>query len=67
MPVAETLEDTISRMLIAGSRLAEIEAFIECQPIADEQKSALWLWAWAAEPRMRRHSRRDLDAEPPRM
>jgi hypothetical protein len=27
--------------------LAEIEDFIDRQPISEDQKSALWLWLWA--------------------
>jgi len=47
MPVAEFVQEAVSRMLIGGSALSEIEALIERQPLAEDEKAALWLWAWA--------------------
>ena len=47
MPVVEFVQEAVSRMLIGGSALSEIEALIECQPLAEDEKAALWLWAWA--------------------
>ena len=34
-------------MLLDRVPLSEIEAFIECQPVGEEERAALWLWAWA--------------------
>lgn len=36
-------------MVSGGSELAEIEAFVERQPLDEEQKAALWLWAWSVQ------------------
>lgn len=33
--------------LVEGLARSEIEAFIERQPLDDDEKAALWLWAWA--------------------
>ena len=30
--------------------LVEVEDFIEACPLEEEQKSALWLWAWLHQP-----------------
>ena len=53
MPVADPVEEAVNQMLIGGSRFPDIESFIERQAISKEQKSALWLWAWAEEARRR--------------
>lgn len=47
-------EDAIDSKLIEGRSFGEIEDFISEQPISEELKSALWLWAWAEQPRVRR-------------
>jgi hypothetical protein len=47
MAGSELVQETVTRMLSKGSGLSEIEAFIERQPLAEEHKAALWLWAWA--------------------
>jgi len=47
--VSEFVQAAVSRMLIGGSALSEIEALIERQPLAEDEKAALWLWAWAAQ------------------
>jgi hypothetical protein len=47
-------EDAIDEMLIEGRGFDEIEAFISEQPVSEELKSVLWLWAWAEQPRATR-------------
>jgi hypothetical protein len=47
MPVSELVQEAVTLMLSAGSALPEIEAFIEDQPLCEDEKAALWLWAWA--------------------
>jgi len=47
MPESELMREAVGRMLVGGSPLAEIEAFIERQPLDEEQKAAMWLWAWS--------------------
>ena len=37
-------------MLSGGSALSQIDAFIEDQPLSEDEKAALWLWAWAQTP-----------------
>ena len=44
MPVVEFVQEAVSRMLIGGSALSEIEALIERQSLAEDEKAALW-WA----------------------
>ena len=44
-------EDAVDGMLIEGRSFGEIEDFISEQPISEELKSVLWLWAWAEQPR----------------
>lgn len=44
-------EDAIDEMLIEGRSFGEIEDYISEQPISEELKSVLWLWAWAEQPR----------------
>jgi hypothetical protein len=44
-------EDAIDAMLFEGRSFGEIEEFISDQPISEELKSVLWLWAWAEQPR----------------
>jgi hypothetical protein len=48
------LQDVIDTMLAEGQSLGEIEDFIVEQPISEDEKSALWLWAWAEQPRVLR-------------
>jgi hypothetical protein len=38
-------------MLCQGRSFGEIEDFISEQPLSEELKSVLWLWAWAEQPR----------------
>jgi len=47
MSVSEPAQKAVTQMLSRGSGLTEIEAFIERQPLDEEHKAALWLWAWA--------------------
>jgi hypothetical protein len=47
-------EDAIDGMLIERRGFREIEDFISEQPISEELKSVLWLWAWAEQPRVLR-------------
>ena len=47
MAVSGLVEEAINRMLTEGSTLFEIEAFIERLPISEEQRSVMWLRAWA--------------------
>ena len=47
MSTWQLVREDVSRMLIGGSPLTEIEALIEDQPLGEEEKAALWLWAWA--------------------
>jgi hypothetical protein len=44
-------EDAVDEMLGQGRSFGEIEDFISEQPISEELKSVLWLWAWAEQPR----------------
>jgi hypothetical protein len=53
--VSETVEEAVKQMLIRGTRFPEIEAFLERQPLAEEHKSALWLWAWVEQSWGERH------------
>jgi len=50
MPSITGAEDAIDAMLLEGRSFGEIETFISEQPISEELKSALWLWAWADQP-----------------
>jgi len=50
MPVSQLVQEAVTLMLSAGSLLPEIEAFIEDQPLCEDEKAALWLWAWAQTP-----------------
>jgi hypothetical protein len=43
-------EDAIHAMLIEGRSFGEIDDLISEQPISEELKSVLWLWAWAEQP-----------------
>jgi hypothetical protein len=54
MLVITRAEEAIDAMLADGRRFGEIEDFISEQPISEESKSALWLWAWAEQPRVLR-------------
>jgi hypothetical protein len=47
-------EDAIDAMLADGRSFGEIEEFISEQPVSEELKSVLWLWAWAEQPRVLR-------------
>jgi hypothetical protein len=47
-------EDAIDAMLGEGRSFSEIEDFISEEPISEELKSVLWLWAWAEQPRAMR-------------
>ena len=49
MPESELVQEAVVRMVSGGSELAEIEAFVERQPLDEEQKAALWLWAWSVQ------------------
>jgi hypothetical protein len=51
MPVSDMVEEALNQMLIGGSQFPDIESFIERQPFSEEQKAALWLWAWAEQAR----------------
>jgi hypothetical protein len=42
--------DAIDTMLVEGRKFDQIEDFIACQPVSEEEQSALWLWAWAEQP-----------------
>jgi len=42
MPVSELVQEAVTLMLSGGSALSEIEAFIEDQPLCEDQKAALW-------------------------
>jgi hypothetical protein len=42
--------DQIYAMLRDGATLDDVEEFVEQQPLNEEQKSALWLLAWAKLP-----------------
>jgi hypothetical protein len=44
-------EDAMDAMLCQGRSFGEIEDFISEQPLSEELKSVLWLWAWAEQPR----------------
>jgi len=39
--------EAVIRMLSHGTALAAIEDLIERQPLGEEEKAALWLWAWS--------------------
>lgn len=47
-------EETIDMMIAEGRSFHDIEDFIGEQPISEELKSVLWLWAWAEQPRAQR-------------
>jgi hypothetical protein len=49
--LATRAEDAIDAMLAHGRSFGEIEDFISEQPIPEELKNVLWLWAWAEQPR----------------
>jgi hypothetical protein len=51
MPTITRAEHAIDEMLSQGRSFGEIEDFISEQPISEELKSVLWLWAWAEQPR----------------
>jgi hypothetical protein len=51
MLTATRVQDAIDTMLADGRSFAEIEDFIAEQPVPEDTKSALWLWAWAEQPR----------------
>jgi hypothetical protein len=50
MLTASRAQDAIETMLAEGRKFGEIEDFIARQPVSEEEKSALWLWAWAEQP-----------------
>jgi hypothetical protein len=45
--------DAVAGQIDAGFPFGEVEDFIEACAIDDEQKSALWLWAWVHQPPQR--------------
>lgn len=47
MSASGLVQEAVTQMLSGGSGLTEIEAFIERLPLDEEDKAALWLWAWA--------------------
>ena len=47
MVVAELAQEIVQLMLVEGLALSEIDGFIERQPLDDDERAALWLWAWA--------------------
>jgi hypothetical protein len=47
MPTIARTEDAIDAMVVEGRSFGEIEDFISHEPISEDQKSALWLLAWA--------------------
>jgi len=51
MPVPELMQEAVTLTLSGGSPLPDIEAFIERQPLCEDEKAALWLWAWAEKSR----------------
>jgi hypothetical protein len=48
------VQDAVDTMLAQSRTFGEIEDFIDEQPISEDEKSALWLWAWAEQPRFLR-------------
>ena len=50
--------DHVGTMLSNGMSLAEIEAFIERQPMSEEERAALWMRAWSERPDEKIGSRR---------
>jgi hypothetical protein len=48
------VQDVIDTILAEGRSFGEIEDFIAQQPLPEDEKSALWLWAWAEQPRILR-------------
>jgi hypothetical protein len=47
MHARRSSETHVSEMLRDGATLAEMETFIDRQPISEEHRSVLWLQAWA--------------------
>ena len=47
MAESERARDTVDWMLLQRVPLSEIEAFTGGQPVGEDEKAALWLWAWA--------------------
>jgi hypothetical protein len=47
-------EEIIDTMIAEGRSFHDIEEFIGAQPISEELKSVLWLWAWSEQPRAQR-------------
>ena len=45
--VERSTETHVSEMLRYGATLAEIEDFVDRQPISEEHRAVLWLQAWA--------------------
>jgi hypothetical protein len=54
MLAATPLEEVVDVLLADGRSFNEIEDFINELPISEEDKSVLWLWAWAEQPRRTR-------------
>jgi hypothetical protein len=52
--VARSLEDAVEEMVRRGIRFEYVEDFIEGLLVPSEQKDALWLLAWAEQPRVER-------------
>ena len=42
--------NAVAGQVEVGLMLVEVEDFIEACPLEEEQKSALWLWAWLHQP-----------------
>lgn len=53
MPYREHVE-AIEEMIAANRPFEQVESYIEAAPVSDEAKSALWLYAWAEQPRSER-------------
>jgi hypothetical protein len=43
----QNYQRAISNQIDVGYSFGEVEGFIEACPLDEEQKAALWLWAWA--------------------
>jgi hypothetical protein len=48
--------EAVEAMVAEGVPFDQIEARIEQMPLGDEPKSALWLYAWAEQPRATRRA-----------
>jgi hypothetical protein len=42
----QNYQRAVSNQLYVGYSLGEVEGFIEASALDEEQKAALWLWAW---------------------